>query len=102
MQALPESEELDHTMADPPPGPLEPDQITDPESVDEWVIEPGDHLWQVAEETVTELWGSADPADVTSYWLTLIETNRSRLVDPDNPDLVYPGQRFVLPPIGGS
>ena len=29
----------------------------------------------------------------------LIEANRSRLADPDNPDLVFPGQVFDLPPV---
>ena len=34
---------------------------------------------------------------MAAYWRRLIEANRGRLVDPDDPDLVLPGQRFVLP-----
>lgn len=113
MQLAPEAEEPIDTTVDAPseideqtPVPLDPpDQAPDPAAqptVGEWRIEPGDHLWRVAEETVAEVRGTTDLADVTSYWLALIETNRSTLVDPDNPDLVYPGQRFVLPPMGGS
>jgi nucleoid-associated protein YgaU len=32
------------------------------------------------------------------YWRALVEANRDRLVDPDNPDLIFSGQQLVLPP----
>jgi hypothetical protein len=35
---------------------------------------------------------------VGRYWRRLIDTNRDRLVDPGNPDLLVPGQELVLPP----
>jgi hypothetical protein len=63
-----------------------------------WVIAPGEHLWHVAEATVGERGGAPPPAAaVLRYHRILVETNRDRLVDPTNPDLVYPGQVFVLP-----
>jgi nucleoid-associated protein YgaU len=63
----------------PPPGPAPPPRGT-------WVVEPGDHLWSIAERTA--------PGDVVRYWLALVEANRDRLADPD---LVLPGQVLVLP-----
>lgn len=65
----------------------------------EWEIQPGDHLWSVAERTLAQTW-SLDPTDdeVAPYWRRLIEANRDRLADPTNPDLVLPGQVLALPP----
>lgn len=65
-----------------------------------WTIEPGDHLWHVAETTLTAGWGrTPTDAEIVPYWRTLIETNRGSLIDPANPDLVRPGQTFALPPV---
>ncbi|MET0728589.1 MAG: LysM domain-containing protein [Acidimicrobiales bacterium] len=59
------------------------------------VVAPGDSLWSIAAE---ELAGSRAPIeqDVAVYWARLIEANRSRLVDPHNPDLIFPGQVLTL------
>jgi nucleoid-associated protein YgaU len=66
-----------------------------------WTIEPGDHLWHVAEHTLTTAWGHPPTdAEIAPYWQRLIDTNRDALADPDNPDLVFPGQVFELPPVG--
>jgi hypothetical protein len=64
------------------------------------VIEAGECFWSVAREEVAEALG-ADPDDaaVRSYWLRLIEANRSILVDPSNPDLLFVGQTLTLPPV---
>jgi hypothetical protein len=59
-----------------------------------WVVEPGDSFWSIAEDVV----GSGDERAAGRYWRTLIEANRSRLVDPGNPDLLVPGQAVVVPP----
>jgi nucleoid-associated protein YgaU len=69
-----------------------------------WTIERGDHLWAVAHETLADSWHrSPTDAEVVPYWRELIERNRSRLVDPSNPDYVLAGQVFELPtvPVGG-
>ncbi len=65
-----------------------------------WIIEPGDHLWHVATQTLTDAW-HRDPTDaeVAAYLTTLIDHNRDRLAVRDNPDLVFPGQAFELPPL---
>lgn len=66
----------------------------------EITVQPGDNLWCLAEDHLTTVFGRAVPAaEVAPYWLRFIETNRSRLVNPDDPDLVYPGQTFILPAI---
>lgn len=63
-----------------------------------WVVEPGDSLWSIAEEVVTPVDGPT-PTDrtVARYWQRLVAANRANLVDPDNPDLLVPGQRLDLP-----
>lgn len=62
------------------------------------VVRPGDHLWGIAEtEMSIRLGHPARPAEIDPYWRSLIAANRDRLVDPDNSDLIFPGQQFVLP-----
>jgi nucleoid-associated protein YgaU len=65
------------------------------------VVQRGDHLWSIAEHTLqaASAGGTVDDAAVTRYWRVLMEQNRDRLVDPDDPDLILPGQQLVLPPI---
>lgn len=70
-----------------------------------WLVQPGDHLWSIAERTLAGAWARAVSDDeVVPYWRDLIEHNRERLADPANPDLIFPGQTFVLPtpPPSGS
>ncbi len=74
-----------------------PDEVG--QQLDVWTIEPGDHLWSVAAETVRESTPEPTEAEIARYWLALIELNRSTLVDPENPDLVLPGQQIALPPV---
>jgi hypothetical protein len=79
---------------DVPPAPAVPD--IDPTA---WVVEAGDSLWSIAEEVTTAPDGSrADERTVSRYWQRLVEANRAGLVDPDNADLLLPGQRLVVPP----
>jgi nucleoid-associated protein YgaU len=64
-----------------------------------WTIRAGDHLWRVARLTLAAAWHrSPTDADIDPYWRRLIDENRSRLRHPDDPDLVLPGDVFVLPP----
>jgi hypothetical protein len=65
-----------------------------------WTIAPGEHLWAVATETLTDSWHRAPTdSEVVPYWHALIETNRGRLIDSANPDYVLAGQTFVLPDV---
>ncbi len=61
-------------------------------------VRPGDHLWSIAEQHLSAR-GDGVPTDeqVAAHWRRLIDVNRDRLVDPANPDLILPGQQFVLP-----
>lgn len=69
----------------------------------EWVVEPGESFWSIAETVLTQDLGrTPSEATVAAYWERLVDTNRTRLSDPGNPDLIYAGQRFVLPAAGGG
>ncbi len=86
----------------PPTEPAEDPTVaaadTPPPAAEAWTVSAGDHLWQIAEETLVDHGSEAVSEDqITAYWLTLIEANRSRLVDPENPDLILPGQQLTLP-----
>lgn len=88
-----------------PVAPLPPEPAESPASADTAdaaedlvTVAPGDHLWAIAERHLAAVRGVDVPeAEVAAYWVRLVEANRGRLVDPDDPDLVLPGQRFVLP-----
>ena len=62
------------------------------------VVEPGDSLWSIAAGEVRDRTGKTDDATITRYWDEVVRANRAVLVDPANPDLIYPGQRIALPP----
>jgi len=63
-----------------------------------WTIAPGDHLWHVAAATLTAAKGrSPTVAETARYLRLLIDRNRPVLIVADDPDLVRPGQVFVLP-----
>lgn len=65
-----------------------------------WVIRPGDHLWSVAANTLsTHLGRVATDDEVDPYWRAVVELNRSSLLDPCDPDLVFSGQVIELPPL---
>jgi len=67
------------------------------ESAD-WTVAPGDHLWSIAEQiTASALDRHPTEAEVSRYWLQLIEVNKANLIDPTNPDLIRPGQTLMLP-----
>jgi LysM domain len=64
----------------------------------DYLVQPGDHLWSIAERTVTERSG-AEPSDreIGAYWRELLRLNEHRLVESGNPDLILPGQVLELP-----
>jgi len=65
---------------------------------DEVRVQPGDSFWSLALDIVSESQGHRpSDADLVRYWARLIDANRSRLVDPANPDLLFPDQVLVLP-----
>lgn len=70
-------------------------EVTAPDVV---VVTSGDSLWSIAEDALLDAGGGV-PTDaaVMRYWRQLIEANRSGLVEPTNPDLIYAGQIVTLP-----
>ncbi len=77
-----------------------PDQPSETVEYDLWEVSCGDHFWSIAAEVVTEQSsGAPDDAAIDSYWRTLVDANRGRLVAPGNPDLLVPGQTLVIPPV---
>jgi hypothetical protein len=64
----------------------------------EVVVRPGDDLWHLAAvEMSSRLGRDATTAEIGPYWRIVVEVNRSRLVHPDDPDLIFPGQTLLLP-----
>ncbi len=63
-----------------------------------WTVSEGESFWSIAAEALTTTLGRR-PADaeVDPYWRALIATNRHRLVDVEDVDLIHPGQVFELP-----
>ncbi len=61
------------------------------------VVEPGDNLWRIAAADIARHGGST--ADVATHWVRIVEVNRTRIRSAD-PDLIYPGERILLPDIG--
>jgi hypothetical protein len=85
----------------PSPAPPTPALVATPvaASPSTWTVQRGDHLWSIAERSLRGRVGRAvSEAEVRRYWLALVERNRDRLADPSNPDLIFAGQVFVLPP----
>ncbi len=69
--------------------------------VDSWTVRRGDHLWSIAEETLRDHWGrETTESETATYWRLVIDHNRDRLVDPDEPDLIHAGQVLLLPDPG--
>jgi nucleoid-associated protein YgaU len=63
------------------------------------VVVAGENLWTIARDHLAKARGGADEPttrEVAAYWLRVVEANRSRLRSGD-PDLIYPGERIVLP-----
>jgi hypothetical protein len=68
----------------------------------EVVIAAGDNLWEVAARQLAMLTGRSRAdiadADIARYWIEVCEANRAQLRSGD-PNLIFPGERVVLPPI---
>jgi nucleoid-associated protein YgaU len=76
----------------PPPPPPAPPPAT-------WTVRAGDHFWRIAEEVLTAAW-HRPPTDeeTTPYWSRLVEHNRPALANPNDADLLFPGQQLALLP----
>ncbi len=90
-------------LPSPPLVPAAPPASAPASLATEVVIAPGDNLWELAARQVAA--GAARArAEVTDdqiapYWVRVCDANRAHLLSGD-PNLVYPGERVVLPPVG--
>jgi hypothetical protein len=67
----------------------------------EHVVVAGESFWTIADEVLTDrLDRTPTEAETAAYWERLVLANRDRLVDRDNPDLIFPGQSLSVPPSG--
>ncbi len=63
----------------------------------------GEHLWAIAEETLSDHLGrEVSDSEVDPYWRQMIDLNRDRFVDPNDPGTVFAGQEILLPPFVSS
>ena len=83
---------------DPAPAPAAAPAVEQVDTDDTWVVQPGDSLWSIAASHLADVSGTpASDAEVTDMWHRLIDLNRDRLVNRDDPDLIFADQVFVLP-----
>jgi len=61
------------------------------------VVRAGDNLWVIAQRAL----GNATNAEIASYWRRVIAANTADLRSHD-PNLIFPGERVVLPPRPGG
>jgi hypothetical protein len=65
-------------------------------------------LWSIAAATLSRAWGRPpDAAPLARYWWQVVEANRARLPNPADPNLLFPGDRVMVPtppapPAGGQ
>jgi hypothetical protein len=66
------------------------------------IVVAGESLWTVARDVVAAALGRPpSDAEVAGYWLELVEVQRPYLANPDDPDLIFPGERVRLPTTAG-
>jgi hypothetical protein len=86
--------------AGPPAAPVAP--VAPVVDAAEVVVAPGDNLWVLAARHLAAARGGPtselSDGDVAPYWVRVCDANRERLTSGD-PNLVFPGERVVLPPV---
>ncbi len=81
-----------------PPVKLHHVEAPAPPPLETWIVQPGDHLWSIAESHLAEVMGrQPTDSEIAPYWRQVIEHNRSRLSDPAHPDLLFVGESIELP-----
>ena len=64
-------------------------------TTESWIVEPGDHLWRIAEQTLADRGFATTERAVARYWYELIDENRD-VIGADI-DLIHPGLVLTLP-----
>ncbi len=94
----------DATPAPTPPAVTDPVHISDPPHTvaptETYLVVPGDSFWRIAAVRVEAHLGRIPtPSEIAGHWRVLIAANQDRLAIPGNPDLIFPGDELVLPPL---
>ena len=89
---------LEPTPLPPPAG--EGPTVRDGTAARTVIVRRGDHMWSLAESHLAHITGRNDLSEheIARYWVRVINENRSRIRS-GNPDLIYPGEALVLPPV---
>lgn len=67
-----------------------------------YTVVAGDHLWGIAERTLTAAWGRPpSTGELDGYWRRLVASNAMTVASGD-PDLIYPGEVLTLPAVPDS
>jgi DNA-binding SARP family transcriptional activator len=67
----------------------------------EHVVAPSEHFWSISRRRLAELFGRGPRnAEIAPYHRQMIERNRERLLERDNPDLILPDQVLIEPAVG--
>jgi nucleoid-associated protein YgaU len=65
----------------------------------------GDNLWTISRDHLAAVRNrpasDLSEHEIASYWLRVIAVNRSSLRSGD-PDLIFPGELIMFPPVRGS
>ncbi|MEP6658840.1 MAG: LysM peptidoglycan-binding domain-containing protein [Acidimicrobiales bacterium] len=71
---------------------------TVPDEAAVYSVKSGDSFWSIAEVAIAAHLGRPPSvAEIGTYWRLVMSANSERLVHAGVPDLIYPGQEFVLP-----
>jgi nucleoid-associated protein YgaU len=68
-------------------------------------VVPGDNLWDIAAAHLAQ--ATRRPAhaltdgEIASYWVRLMAANQD-LLRSGNPNLIFPGERVICPPVEGG
>ena len=61
-----------------------------------WTVRRGDNFWEIARVAIAATTPDPTSRTVAPYWRSLINANRDRFAG--NPNLIYAGEVFVIPP----
>ncbi|CAN5895279.1 hypothetical protein BH23ACT5_BH23ACT5_07340 [soil metagenome] len=94
----PHPTDLDDSAGEDPPGDPPPGN-SDQGGAVTVIVEPGDHLWGLAQRRVAAVQGHP-PTDgeVAAYWVRVVDVNRTTLRSGDA-DLIFPGEEVLLPEV---
>lgn len=68
-------------------------------TADHVIVETGDSLWSIAATHLdSQLERMTTPSEIAPYWLLVIDENAESLTSRD-PDLIYPGEKVIVPAI---